>query len=238
MLGAVAEWLPSAVAGLALSPTSIGGQDLLFWPRIPDTFETTEIVKYASATQGTKHGDAAIAWRLLIGANSTKKVMIRALVPPGSTATLRLPVVPHTWRRIMSASILPDFDLAKSTAKTKCDLRRRKKKFGFPFHWEYDRISEMWHRVNRTKEIGTSCQSFLFQVSEDTIEWIDINDGVERTGDVSLQAGFYEVSIGNWKIRPDVEQIPGYTQYDGSMGSYCSDPSTFDWDPMDAEHLV
>ena len=60
MLGAVAEWSPSAVAGVSLAPTTVGGRELLFWPRIPTN---AKVVKYASASQGTKRGDAAIAWK-------------------------------------------------------------------------------------------------------------------------------------------------------------------------------
>lgn len=62
MLDAVAEWLSSSVAGVSLAPTTVGGEEILFWPRIPTSAAK---VQYASATQGTKRGDASIAWEFL-----------------------------------------------------------------------------------------------------------------------------------------------------------------------------
>ena len=102
MLGAVAEWAASSVAGVSLAPTTLGGQELLFWPRIPTS---ALVVQYASATQGTKRGDASIAWEFMnLPENKTAydsalvQVHIRVLVPPGSTATLRLPR--HGWQNL------------------------------------------------------------------------------------------------------------------------------------------
>jgi hypothetical protein len=51
MLGAVAEWLVSSVAGVSLAPTAIGGKQLLFWPRIPTS---AVIVQHASNARHQK----------------------------------------------------------------------------------------------------------------------------------------------------------------------------------------
>jgi hypothetical protein len=46
MLGAIAEWMPSAVAGVSLFPTTVGGRHILFWPRFPNS---AAMLQYASA---------------------------------------------------------------------------------------------------------------------------------------------------------------------------------------------
>eukprot|EP00804_Cyclotella_cryptica_P003648 CCRYP_002212-RD/>CCRYP_002212-RD protein AED:0.38 eAED:0.38 QI:0/0.4/0.16/0.83/0.4/0.16/6/0/804 len=95
MLGALAEWMSSSVAGVALHPTTTGGRRVLFWPRFP---KSAGMIQHASATQGTQIGDFAIAWRFenlpsdksLYNAASVK-IRIRFLIPPGGEAILRLP---------------------------------------------------------------------------------------------------------------------------------------------------
>ena len=140
MFGAVAEWLSSSVAGVSLSPTTIGGQELLFWPRFPTH---AKILQYASAIQGTKRGDAAIAWEFLdLPQNKNQwddgdaTIHIRALVPPGSTAKMRLPYTTHDIT-ISSVKALPNIADARAKADDECQSRRRAGE-GYPFNWEFD----------------------------------------------------------------------------------------------------
>ncbi|EED93707.1 predicted protein [Thalassiosira pseudonana CCMP1335] len=96
MLGAVAEWMSSSAAGVALYPTTTGGKKALFWPRFPKSATTLE---YASAVQGSLGGDYAIAWRFEeLPSDKSEynsavvKIRIRLLIPPGNEGVLRLPL--------------------------------------------------------------------------------------------------------------------------------------------------
>lgn len=145
MLGAVAEWAAPSVAGVSLAPTTIRGQELLFWPRIPTS---VEVVQYASATEDTKRGYASIAWQFLDLPKDKKhydpavvKIHLRILVPSGSTATLRLPRPGVGETSIKFAEQVPDFDKAKASADVEC-TKRRKNRMGFDYNWEYDRTKQ------------------------------------------------------------------------------------------------
>jgi len=50
MLGASAEWMASSVGGVALSPTTSGGKEVIFWPRFPNSARDLE---YASTVRNT-----------------------------------------------------------------------------------------------------------------------------------------------------------------------------------------
>eukprot|EP00804_Cyclotella_cryptica_P003649 CCRYP_002212-RA/>CCRYP_002212-RA protein AED:0.30 eAED:0.30 QI:0/0.5/0.4/1/0.5/0.4/5/1003/964 len=138
MLGALAEWMSSSVAGVALHPTTTGGRRVLFWPRFP---KSAGMIQHASATQGTQIGDFAIAWRFenlpsdksLYNAASVK-IRIRFLIPPGGEAILRLP--PPTSHRtkvwISRSDYFPDLLQVRYDAGLKCRQRRRRR-LGFPF---------------------------------------------------------------------------------------------------------
>ncbi|KAL7579512.1 hypothetical protein ACA910_007889 [Epithemia clementina (nom. ined.)] len=234
MMGGIAEWLAASVAGISLSPTTVGGRELLFWPRIPSTFDAAAIVDQASATQGTKAGTAAIAWRLQGNKVTTRRVVIRILVPPGSRAELRLPPTNEEWH-IQRSLDIPDFDEAQAKARALCE-QRRKKKEGFPFHWHYDRKTKEFYRVYEKKTIGTPCDSFLFttEASWQTMAII----AADSKGNVpQLNAGFFQVTMNQWQLHNDTP-VHGYESFNGDPGPFCSDPTTFDWDINDAEHLV
>ena len=250
MLGVIAEWLSSSVAGISLSPTTVGGRDLLFWPRFPSTIESASILNQASATQGTKTGTAAIAWKLVKSTASvaddtstSHRIVMRILVPPGSTGELRLPpLTVNTTRtskawRIHRPANFPDLDAAQETAHKECE-QRRKKREGFPFHWHYDRNSNEFYRVYEKKSIGTPCESFLFKVQETSWESFKTTVAATMHGtSVSLEAGLFELSLDRWELENDVP-THGYEDYRGELGDFCSDPATFNWDINDAEHLI
>ena len=254
MMGAVAEWLASAVAGISLLPSTTGGDELLYWPRIPNTIDSVKTVRYANARQGTKWGDAYIAWMLVASTSSdadAHSLVIRLVVPPGSTGKLRLPLLSSgadlPWMiRISGQS--PDLAEAGAKAKTRCE-EARKEKNGFPFHWHYDAESEKWRRVYQQKAIGTPCESLLFMVTED-MNWqyyeykvdepsMTRNKEADTDMNIHLQPGFYEItSKDEWRVRPDIPDKPGYGYgFEGSVGSRCSDPSSFEWEINDAEHF-
>ena len=241
MLGAIAEWLASSVAGISLSPTSIGGKEFLFWPRLPSTLESASIINEASATQGSKMGTAAIAWKLKGTTKTLRQVMIRMLVPPGSTAELRLPPTKvatgdnSTYWRIERALDLVDLDEAQSDAQKECE-QRRKRKDGFPFHWHYDRKMNEFNRVYEKKEIGTPCESFLFMVDPIWKNFGDVAASVKGSS-TKLKAGLYQVTANPWILEEDVP-VHGYQPVQGDMGPFCEDSSTFDWNIDDAEHLI
>jgi hypothetical protein len=258
MLGAVAEWAASAVAGVSLAPTTVGGKDLLFWPRIPTN---ADVVTYASATQGTKRGDAAIAWRFeghKFKSGRTVQVRIRILAPPGSNALFRLPIYGCAYNAsatVSYARTLPGLDTAKLNAASTCSSRRKSKN-GFSYNWEYNNEREKWDKSMNKKAIGTPCKSFLFDKSLADTDWSDSklvtltpeaaplkrktgsNDGVESDILVELTPGLYDVVIEKWKLRTEIPDKPGYEEYDGSLGSYCSDKSTATWNIEDATHLI
>ena len=257
MMGAIAEWLAESVAGISLSPTTVAGKDLLFWPRISSTNESAHIIHQASATQGTKSGTAAIAWKLLNSTTVRKRsgrgtqqiahAVIRILVPPGSRAGIRLPssVVSEVdmpksppWK-IQQAASFPDLEKAQLKAHLECE-QRREKKDGFPFHWHFDQTKHEFYRVYEKKAIGTPCESFLFHV--EPTSWQDyrsVKPSYKQLGSssTSLPPGLYEITMDGWVLQNDVPKY-GYWNYLGTLGPYCSDGSTFDWNIDDAEHII
>ena len=255
MMGAVAEWLASAVAGVSLLPSTTGGDELLYWPRIPNTIDSVKTVRYANARQGTKWGDAYIAWMLMASTSSSKMdadvhgLVIRLVVPPGSSGKLRLPLLPSRLPWVIKISgRSPDLAEAGAKAETMCKEARKEKK-GFPFHWHYDAETEKWRRVYQQKAIGSPCESLLFMVTED-MSWqryeynvekpsMNSNTAADADMNVHLQPGFYEItSKEDWRVKPDIPDKPGYGWgFEGSLGSRCSDPSSFDWEVNDAEHF-
>merc|ERR1711862_179628 len=160
MLGSLAEWMSSSVAGISLNPTTVGGRHVLFWPRFPNSANALE---YASATQGTPQGDYSIAWRFENLPEDTSQydsasvnIRIRLLIPPTGKATLRLPITKiKATKTSFSGSILfPDLDLAREGARLKCE-QRRQLRLGFPFSWEYNRTTKKWFKYVSSKSIGT-----------------------------------------------------------------------------------
>jgi alpha-L-rhamnosidase len=249
MYGAVAEWLSSSVAGVGLAPTTVGGEELLFWPRIPTS---TSTLKYASATQGTKRGEASIAWKFLSlpdhddDYDAEVMVHIRILVPPASKATLRLSLNdPQAAATILHTETLPNLRIAKSRAEATC-LQRREARQGFPFNWEYSADKKEWSKVHRGKAIGTPCESYLFGDIINAASWSPplnlsgpyISRKHHELLETLLQPGLYDIIIPHWKLEKEIPDKPGYSDYKGSMGPYCSDPTTFDWDVNDAEHII
>jgi hypothetical protein len=250
MLGAVAEWLSSSVAGVSLAPTTVGGEAILFWPRIPTS---AVIVQYASATQGTKRGDASIAWEFLHLPEDERsydsavvKVHIRVLVPPSSTATLKLPAcdgLKDEGSVVKYAEKLPDLEMAKLNAASECAERRRAGK-GFHYNWDYDRQKKEWSKVYNGKAIGTPCKNYLFDTHLSKTQWSSSkpilfgdSDGAMEI-ELALDAGLYDFVIDKWQLVKEIEDMPGYGAYTGDVGSYCSDPDTFSWDVNDATHII
>jgi alpha-L-rhamnosidase len=94
-LGAVADWLHRAVAGLA--PAAPGYRRILVAP------QPTRLLSRASARHRTPYGDAEAGWERVDGV-----LVVRAVVPVGATAIVQLPgeEAPlevghgsHEWRR-------------------------------------------------------------------------------------------------------------------------------------------
>uniref|UniRef100_A0A7S3DXN1 Alpha-L-rhamnosidase six-hairpin glycosidase domain-containing protein n=2 Tax=Entomoneis paludosa TaxID=265537 RepID=A0A7S3DXN1_9STRA len=247
MFGAIGEWLPGSVAGISLHPSTVGGQELIFWPRIP---MNRLVVDYASAIQGTKRGDAAIAWKFVNtdqGDGTSATVLIRVLVPPSTKANLRLP--PSATKVTMKvAEEFPDLYTAKEQADAKCEQKRRTGKYGFPYHYSYDLHKEEWTKVMVPSKIGTPCESYLWELdkldenTEGGISWSSFDYEpmvLHKTITQSpLQAGLFEIEIQDWKFEDPLPDLPGYTNYEGDMGPYCEDPSEFVWDVNDAVHMM
>lgn len=250
MLGASAEWMVSAVAGVQLHPTTTGGRTVLFWPRFPNS---AEVLRYASATQGTRRGDFSIAWEFLdlpedgSGYDSAVvKIRIRIVVPPDGSAVLRLPEYGNgegVASSIKYATQLPDIDAAKSASNEKC-LRRREAGMGHNYNWEWNGL---WGRIPRKKAIGTPCKSFLFHSQLDGVTWSapELIEGNSSNGiEVPLQAGLYDVMVDKWQLKPEVKALGGrigvHSTYSQSedLGPYCADSDTFDWQIGDASHLI
>jgi len=227
-----------------LAPTTLGGQEVLFWPRIPTS---AVVVQYASATQGTKRGDASIAWEFLnlpeeksSYDSAVVKVNIRVLVPPGSTATLRLPSY-GSGVSIKYAERMPDLGKAKSAAAREC-AERRKAGMGFDYNWEYNRTKQEWNKFHNGKAIGTPCRSYLFSPRLEETQWshskaVAVGNGGKEI-EVDLDPGFYDVLMDQWKLTQEIEDKPGYSAFSGDLGSYCSDPDTYSWKVTDATHLI
>lgn len=242
MLGASAEWMVSAVAGVSLHPMTTGGKQVLFWPRLPNSAKTLE---YAGATQGTRRGDFSIAWRFEgLPEDSGQydsalvQVHIRLFVPPDGMSVFRLPEYSNgegVESVIKFATKLPDIKDIKSSSSEQCEVRRKAKK-GFNYNWEFDREKATWVKVERKKTIGTPCESFLFHSTLDDIAWSseETIPGVSDNGfEVELGPGIYDVMLDKWQLKPEVKG----TGTDWRIGSvknlvstdtpYCSDSDTF-----------
>ena len=252
MLGALAEWMPSSVAGVSLLPTTVGGRHSLFWPRFP---KSAAMIHHASAVQGSPVGDYAIAWRFEDlpesrneYASATVKIKIRILIPPTGVGTLRLPVPASesSTVRLSRSATFPDLAEARKDSNIKCNKRRKMKK-GFPYSWEYDRDRKRWYKLMSSKSIGTPCESFLFDILPMSAQWsghIDMTQDVRKGKDRTLLAGLYDIIIDNWQLEPEVEGLgrmgymPGYAHPKFDAGPWCKDESTFEWDLDDATHII
>ena len=121
------------------------------WPQFPKSART---LKFASAEQGSIRGDYAIAWRFeglpedeSQHDSAVVNVKIRLFVPPSGEGSLRLPFAQSssTTATYRHASTIPDLGHAKSEAKKECQERRRRK-LGFSYNWDYDRVKEKWFK--------------------------------------------------------------------------------------------
>ena len=251
MLGAVAEWMASAAAGVSHYPTTTGGRKMLLWPRFPKSATTLE---YASATQGTVRGDYSIAWRFedlpddeSQYNSAAVKVRVRITVPPGGVGVLHPPKITSskTTATMRTANIIPDLAYASSAADTECKSRR-KARLGFPYSWEYNRFKEKWYKHLSGKSIGTPCESHLFHTSLDDIKWepkMDVACPLSHGIDVPLAPGVHEILFTNWQLEKEVEgtgrlgNIPEYFNSD-DLGPYCKDSSTYEWNIDDATHII
>lgn len=254
MLGASAEWMVSAVAGVSLHPETTGGKEVLFWPRFPNSAST---IDYAGATQGTRRGDFAIAWQFEglpeedLYDSAIVQIHIRLFVPPDGSAVFRLPEYSNgegVDSMIKYATQLPDTDLAKIVSSEEC-ASRREAKLGFNYNWEFDREEKTWVKVHRRKAIGTACQSFLFHSSLSDVSWSSSETVIGRSDnglEVELGPGLYDVMVDKWQLKPELK-VPRqdwrvasiedfYTNED--IGPYCSDLDTFDWNIGDASSLI
>jgi hypothetical protein len=249
MLGAIAEWMSSSVAGVSVHPTTVGGRQALFWPRFS---KSATMLKFASSIQGTPVGDFAIAWRFENLPHNRDDydsalvtVRIRVLVPPGGSGVLRLPlpVSKTTNIRVSHTNVFPDLDRARDEANDKC-VDRRKRGLGFHWNWEYNRQLKKWHAHNSRKSIGTACESFLFKLMPEWNQYTDITQDVVSRLDTKLSAGLYDLIVTNWKLEKEVEgggrlgDIPQYYHPNFNAGPYCSDSHTDDWHVDDATHII
>ena len=248
MLGATAEWMVSAVAGVALHPSTTGGRKVLFWPRFPNSASTIE---YAQATQGTRRGDFSIAWRFEdlpdeeeLYDSSIVKIHIRLLVPPDGEAVLRLPEYSNgegVDSIIKYATqVSENFDAAMVRSWNECK-GRQKEKLGFQYNWEFDIEKKTWIKVFRKKSIGTPCHSYLFHPSledpSDGITWSEPKTiiGTSDNGlEVDLGPGLYDVMVNEWQLKPEVKgtkdwRIDSVHKFyeEKDIGPYCADSDTF-----------
>ena len=241
MLGATAEWMVSAVAGVSLHPTTTGGRQVLFWPRFPNSAST---ICYAAATQGTRRGDFSIAWQFEglpeDGYDSAiVQIRIRLYVPPDGSAIFRLPEYSNGKGEdstIKYATQLPDIEQIKSFSSEMC-TSQRKAKMGFNYNWEFDREQNTWVKIYRKKAIGTACQSFLFHSSLDGVAWSSpetVTGSTDNGFEVELGPGLYDVMVHKWELKPEVKggrdwRIGSMKQFygHGDLGPYCSDSDTF-----------
>ena len=247
MLGAMVEWMPSSVAGLSLHPTTSGGRKVLFWPQFPKSAATLE---YASAMQGSPRGDFALAWEFNDLPEDKDKydsalvsIRIRLMIPPGGEGALRLPLYlqKKVSASIQRAQFFPDVAGARLSASVEC-AKRRERRMGFPFSWEYDKEKKQWYKLESSKAIGTPCRSFLFHPKL-SIQW-EQEEYIEGSSeDCQLGPGLYQVIISGWQLEKEAEsedrigQFSQYFQMD-DVGPYCSDPDTFEWDIDDATHII
>lgn len=239
MLGAIGEWLVTAAAGVGLAPTTFGGEDILFWPRIP---KSSRVLSHASATQGTRRGSASIAWKFVgLSPKPSKSqsinVVIRISAPPGTTSILRLPGEVEGRSTIRSLAVIPDLMKANEKAREECSSRRSKG-LGYPYNWEY--VNDTWVKFKRGKAIGTPCESFLFDSDIDSSTWGDVvpvASILEKAGqygiELKLEPGIHEVEIQGWELSSDEEAIKP-----NDKARPCADPRTFSWDLNDAVHII
>lgn len=243
MLGASAEWMASAVAGVGLHSKTTAGKEVLFWPRFPNSAST---ILYASATQGTRRGDFSIAWRFEdlpmdhdLHDSAVVKMHIRLYVPPDGNAIFRLPEYNNGGEVdsvIKYAIQFPDIEQIKAFSSEECNKDRKAKK-GFNYNWEYDNKEGLFVKVYRKKAIGTPCRSFLFHSSLD-VAWSspETMRGSSKVGyELDLKPGLYDVMVDNWQLKPEVKgtkewriaSIKDFYRSVQDIGPYCSDSDTF-----------
>lgn len=243
MLGASAEWMASAVAGVGLHPTTTAGKKVLFWPRFPNSAST---IVYAGATQGTTRGDFSIAWKFedlpvveSLYDSAIVKIHIRLYVPPDGIAVFRLPEYSNgegVDSVIKYALQVPDIDQIKAYSSDECNKDRDAKK-GFNYNWEYDTKDNLFVKVYRMKAIGTPCSSFLFHSSLD-VAWSSpetVLGSSENGLEVDLAPGLYDVIVDKWQLKPEVKgkkewriaSLKDFYPTVNDIGPYCSDTDTF-----------
>ena len=136
MLGAYAEWMAAAAAGVSHHPESEAGRRMLFWPRFPKSAATLE---HAHAVQGTARGDYSIAWRFENLPSDKSRydsasvtIRIRLVVPPGGEGIIRPPSQTTAKVTLKHATVLPDLISAQAAAEVNCKERRDARR-GFPY---------------------------------------------------------------------------------------------------------
>jgi hypothetical protein len=256
MLGASAEWMASAVAGVSLHPTTTAGKLVVFWPRFPNSAST---LVYASATQGTRRGDYSIAWKFEdlptdedLYDSAIVKIHIRLHVPPDGNAIFRLPEYGNgegVRSVIKYATQIPEIEQIKDMSSQDCN-KRRNAKIGFNYNWEFDNEDLIFVKVPRRKAIGTPCSSFLFHPQLDKVVWSSsemIVGSLENGIEVDLVAGLYDVMVDKWQLKSEVKgkrgdwriaSIKDFYRSIEDIGPYCSDTDTFEWNIDDASHLI
>lgn len=200
-------------------------------------------MEYASAEQGTKRGDAAIAWRFFQTVDNVTNVQLRLLVPPSTNATLQLDAAARIVK-IQHSKTMPDIAAARTKARKLCEERRASSKYGFPFFYHYDRFKEEWTKIRQPQKTGTACSSFLWDLEEDPTnkelewfryEWRPTNRHMPQQ---SLHSGLFDIVIEDWPLGP-AAPLHTYNNFDmDKIGPYCSDESQFVWEEDDAVHLV
>lgn len=238
MLGASAEWMASAVAGVGLHPTTAGGRRVLFWPRFPNSAST---ISYAGATQGTRRGDFSIAWKFqdlspdqISYDTAVVGIHIRLFVPPDGRAVFRLPEYSNgegVDSIIKYAMRLPDMDDIRASSAKECK-KRRDDKGGFDYNWEFVREEKTWAKVHRKKAIGTPCDSYLFYSVLDDVAWssaVTIPARSDNGIEVELGPGLYEVLVDEWQLKPEVKGTKDWriasmkeSYGEGDISPYCS----------------
>ena len=175
------------------------------------------------------------------------KIRIRLMIPPTAKGVLELPLTASKGTRITisKSTQVPDIEAARAESRVKCS-RRRRKRLGFPFSWEYDKDKRKWYRLESGKSIGTPCESFLFDVLPVQAAWsghADMTDHALQGKETVLNAGLHEIFISNWQLEQEVEgrgrlgNLPEYFRTD-ELGPYCQDEKTGQWDVEDATHMI
>merc|ERR1712226_824406 len=104
------------------------------------------------------------------------------------------------------ATKFPDVYSAKQHAATKCEEKRKTSKYGFPYHFSYDRVKEEWTKVLKPAKTGTPCESYLWELDSagNEISWTSYSyEPVvlhETMTQSPLQAGLFEIEIQDWVI--------------------------------------